>query len=180
MGGKIGVQSEPGRGSTFWIDLVAAAAPERTLDELEGMALESHDGPASAMTILYIEDNLSNLSLVERILLRRPGVRLLAAMQGRLGIDLAVEHRPDLVLLDLHLPDMHGMEALRALRADHRTADVPVVVVTADATPGERKRLLAAGVFEYLTKPLDVRRFLEVVDAASGRSAGRTEAPAHA
>jgi CheY-like chemotaxis protein len=115
-------------------------------------------------TVLYIEDNLSNLELVKRVLTRRPGIRLIDAMQGRLGVDLAREHRPDLILLDLHLPDIPGAEVLRQVREDPRTSGIPVVVISADATPGQIERLLADGVLAYLTKPLDVKKLLALLD----------------
>ena len=85
--------------------------------------------------MLYVEDNLSNLRLIERILGQRPGVRLLSAMQGRLGWDLARQHLPDLIVLDLHLPDVRGEDVLRWLGDDPRTRGIPVVVLSADATP---------------------------------------------
>ena len=115
-------------------------------------------------TLLYVEDNLANLSLVETILLPRPQWRVLPALQGRLGLELAAQHRPDVILLDLHLPDLSGREVLRALRADARTADIPVVVISADATPRTREALEADGVSAFLTKPLDVRAFLATVE----------------
>jgi CheY-like chemotaxis protein len=115
-------------------------------------------------TLVYIEDNLSNLRLVERILERRGGIELVAAMQGRLGLDLARQHRPFAVMLDLHLPDVDGEQVLAQLRDDPNTANIPVIVLSADATPGQVQRLLAAGAHEYLTKPLDVRRLLTVID----------------
>ncbi len=114
-------------------------------------------------TLLYIEDNLSNLKLIERVLIDRP-VRLLAAMQGGLGLDLAREHHPDIILLDLHLPGMLGEQVLAGLREDPRTATIPVVVLSADATPGRIERLLVAGAEAYLTKPIEVDRFLRVID----------------
>ena len=117
----------------------------------------------AAATLLYVEDNLANLSLVETILLARPKWRVLPALQGGLGVELAREHRPDLVLLDLHLPDIPGDEVLRRLRADPRTATIPVVVVSADATPASFERLQQAGADAYVTKPLDVDEFLRVV-----------------
>jgi CheY-like chemotaxis protein len=120
--------------------------------------------PHRDATLLYVEDNLANLSLVETILLSRPGWRTLPALQGALGIELAREYRPDVVLLDLHLPDMAGDEVLRRLRGDERTASIPVIVVSADATPDSLERLRAAGADAYLTKPLDVDEFLRAVE----------------
>jgi CheY-like chemotaxis protein len=121
-----------------------------------------------ALTVLYIEDNLSSLQLVERVLSRRPGVRLISAMRPQLGLDLAAEHDPDLVLLDLHLPDMPGQEVLRRLRAEPRTAEVTVVILSADARPTLVDQLLAHGARAFLTKPLDVKELLELLDAVAG------------
>jgi CheY-like chemotaxis protein len=115
--------------------------------------------------ILYIEDNLSNLRLLQRILAHRPQIELVTAMQGQLGLDLARVHQPDLIYLDLHLPDISGHEVLEQLQADPITRDIPVVVVSADATPRQVERLLAAGARAYLTKPLDVRQFYGVLDS---------------
>ncbi|MGH9894573.1 MAG: response regulator, partial [bacterium] len=115
-------------------------------------------------TALYIEDNLSNLKLIQGVLTRRPEIRLIAAMHGRMGLDLARQHRPDVILLDLQLPDMSGREILDALKADAATRDIPVVVISADATKGQVSKLMAAGAQTYLTKPLDVQQFLEVLD----------------
>jgi CheY-like chemotaxis protein len=122
--------------------------------------------PSRRRTILYIEDNLSNLRLVEHLLRRRPGVTVLSAIQGQVGLDLARSHRPDLILLDRHLPDIAGDEVLRLLQADARTQEIPVVILSADAIPGGIQRFLDAGARAYLTKPLDVRHFLAVVDEA--------------
>jgi CheY-like chemotaxis protein len=115
--------------------------------------------------VLCIEDNLSNLELVERVLSRRPGVRLISAMRPQLGLDLAGEHRPDLVLLDLHLPDMPGGEVLRRLRTCPKTADLPVAILSADARPALTSRLLDQGARALLTKPLDVKELLALLDA---------------
>src|SRR5207245_8902728 len=124
------------------------------------------DASPEVSTVLYVEDNLSNLELIQRLLTRRPGVRLLPAMQGQLGLDLARQHHPDLILLDLHLPDIPGTEVLRCLRAMPETQNIPVVVISADATPGLIEQLLAAGAWQYLTKPLDMKRFLALLDEA--------------
>ena len=119
----------------------------------------------ATLRVLHIEDNLANLELVEQVLTRSGVVELLAAMSGSLGLELAREHRPHLVLLDLHLPDMPGTELLDALQSDPRTADIPVVVVTADATPSQIQRLRDIGVAAYLTKPIDIRDLLGVVES---------------
>lgn len=116
--------------------------------------------------MLLIEDNLANLRLVETVLEHRRGIGVMAAMQGALGLDLAREHQPELVLLDLHLPDIPGEQVLARLRADPRTRDIPVVIISADATPGRVRRLRESGAMDYLTKPIEIERFLEVVDTA--------------
>jgi signal transduction histidine kinase len=161
MGGTIDAESTVGAGSRFWIELAAAAAAS-----MEGRTGDptGEDGEEHGVALLYVEDNLANIRLVERILSSRPDIRLVAAMQGRLALDLAREHRPDLVLLDLDLPDLPGIEILQRLRGELGLTTTPVVVLSADASPGQRRRLEEAGAADYLTKPLDVRRFLEVVD----------------
>lgn len=164
MGGTMGVESVLGEGSVFWVELSGAQGPDDLQKRLEEEAVCGVQASEPAQTILYIEDNLSNLKLVERILTRRPGFRLMSAMQGGLGLDLAREHHPDLILLDVNLPDMGGGEVLGHLRKDTRTKSIPVVVISADAMMSQIERLLAAGAQAYLTKPIDVHKFLEVLD----------------
>jgi len=164
MGGKIGAESEMGRGSTFWVELEPADTPQERTEPAAERAPDAPAGTGGERTVLYVEDNLSNLRLVERILARRPRTRLLAAMQGSLALDLARRHRPELILLDVHLPDIEGDEVLRRLQEDPETRGIPVVAVSAEATPGKIERFLAAGARTYLTKPLDVKQFLEVID----------------
>jgi CheY-like chemotaxis protein len=118
----------------------------------------------SGHTVLYVEDDLSSLALVEAILAAGPGRRTLFAVQGRLGVELARAHLPDLVLLDLRLPDIPGEEVLRRLREDRRTAGIPVLVVSSECVPATADRLLAAGASACLGKPLDVDAFLAAVD----------------
>ncbi|HST63154.1 MAG TPA: PAS domain S-box protein [Longimicrobium sp.] len=166
MGGRLVLeQSGPG-GSSFAVDLRLAADPLESLALRPAPATPPVDPacPCRPVTLLYVEDNLANLTLVETILGHRPGWRTIPALQGRLGADLAREHVPDLVLLDLHLPDVQGDEVLRRLRADARTAGIPVVMISADATPRTIDRLLAQGADAYLTKPLDVDEFLATID----------------
>ena len=136
---------------------------------MEALSPSPADG---ARTVLYIEDNLSNLELIQRILARRSDLRLITAMQGRLGLDLAREHHPDLILLDVHLPDIPGDEILRRLKAEPPIAGIPVIVISADATAVQIARLLSLGARDYLTKPLDVKKFLTALDEALNNAAG--------
>jgi signal transduction histidine kinase/ActR/RegA family two-component response regulator len=173
MAGSMGVESAPGKGSTFWVELPVALAPaEQLTDDAVPLPVPT-SALAKPVTILYIEDNLANLTLVERILNRRPEVKLLSAIQGSLGLELARQHRPDLILLDLHLPDMGGDQVLARLRADRRTATIPVVMLSADAMSVQKKRLLGAGACDYMTKPINVREFLRLVDDIKPSSLGR-------
>ena len=165
MGGTIEVQSTVGVGTTFVIDLAAAERPAGERQPSPGdQALAELGGPdAKPQLILYIEDNLSNLTLVERILERQPGVELISAMQGTLGLELAHQHRPDLIVLDLHLPDMPGTEVLTRLKTDPITREIPVIVLTADASGRQSQRVRQLGAIDYLTKPLDVPKFIEII-----------------
>jgi PAS domain S-box-containing protein len=164
MGGTIGVKSVVGQGTTFWLELSHAESPSRPLLSQSARISERPIQNDSSLTVLYIEDNLSNIRLMEDILAVRSGIKLITAMQGRIGLELAREHRPEFIFLDLHLPDMPGHEVLARLKSDPRTRTIPVVVISADATPGQVKRLLDAGVQEYLTKPIDMKHIFRVFD----------------
>ncbi|MGH2839623.1 MAG: response regulator [Solirubrobacteraceae bacterium] len=122
--------------------------------------------------LLYVEDNLSNLTLVEWILDREADVELISAMLGVVGLHMAREHRPGLIVLDLHLPDISGEQVLRGLKADDVTRDIPVVILTADANDKRAERLLRLGAVDYMTKPLDIGRFLEMIGAHLPATAG--------
>jgi CheY-like chemotaxis protein len=164
MGASLTLAETGPGGSAFAVDLLPATSVLAELPVVAGRWPSAADGGAPA-TLLYVEDNLANLSLVETILSsRRPSWRLVPALQGRLGLELAAEHAPDVVLLDLHLPDMPGREVLRRLREDARTAATPVVVISADATPSTVDALTALGADAFLTKPLDIRAFVATVD----------------
>ena len=140
------------------------AKTERASDEDAPVRLPVKDSHA----VLCIEDNDANSRLIERILAQRDNIRLLFAKQGGEGLAQAREQRPELILLDLNLPDMHGSEVLRRLRQDKRTEGLPVVVISADATGTQIEQLLSAGARNYLTKPIDVSRFLYTVDEILG------------
>lgn len=166
MQGLIGVNSSLGNGTTFWLELPKAESPLQTLAAQRSSSPPGQSVDEEARRILYIEDNFSNVTLVEQMLAERPALELMTAMQGRVGLELARKHSPDLILLDLHLPDMPGWQVLAQLKSDHATRNVPVVVISADATAPQIKRLLSAGAQAYLTKPLDIADFFRVVDEA--------------
>jgi CheY-like chemotaxis protein len=175
MGGAVGLASTVGQGSSFWVDLPLTTSPAQTLEAAEPPPAQDRVEPSQArLRVLYIEDNLSNLKLVQHVLGRRPGVELISAMRPQLGLDLAGQHHPDLVLLDLDLPDMPGQEVLRRLRADPATAEVPVVILSADVRPQLVSRMLQEGARAFLTKPLDVKELLDLVDTTAAEQRART------
>ena len=166
MGGTLSVESTLGVGTTFTLEMPQTTAPEAqvTNEPETPRGAESTPEFGRIFSVLCIEDNPSNLRLMEAIFEDRPEITLLAAMQGSVGLDLARQHEPDLILLDLDLPDIHGGDVLARLQQSAVTRDIPVIVVSADATPKQIERLLAAGAKSYLTKPLDVGQFLHEVD----------------
>jgi PAS domain S-box-containing protein len=164
MGGTLVLEETGAEGSTFRLELPLASDPRMSLRHVQGPGNGAADDSGSAGTILYIEDNLMNLSLVEAVLESKPMWKTLSALRGEAGIELAKEKKPDLILLDLHLPDLPGNEVLARLRADPSTAEIPVVIISADATDRSQARLRAAGASDYLTKPLDLDAFMAVVE----------------
>ncbi|MGF6273623.1 signal transduction histidine kinase/ActR/RegA family two-component response regulator [Massilia sp. UYP11] len=175
MGGEIGVTSSRGVGSVFWIEL-ASTAPLASAPPERGPQAETAPGAPSAecapRLVLYVEDNPANLRLVEQIFAFRPDLRLLAAADGHLGLELARAHRPDAILMDLNLPGMGGFEVLRQLRADPATTWIPVIALTANAMPHDIERGMAAGFCRYLTKPIDIDKFTEAINSTLAQQPG--------
>jgi PAS domain S-box-containing protein len=166
MGGTLTVESEPGVGSTFTAEFELAEETE-SLATLEG-APGSREGDASdrapTIRLLYMEDNVVNIKLIELVLERRPAIAVEATMLGRLGIELARHHPPDVIVLDLSLPDLTGEQVLEDLKSDPRTERIPVIILTGDTSADQAPRLLALGAFRFLTHPLDAANFLAALD----------------
>lgn len=165
MGGKVGIFSEVGAGSTFWIELPQYLGSGPVAGSTEAPGSVTIETIKLKSTILYVEDNLPNTELVEHILTNhRPGVHLITTTRGRQAVTLAKEHKPAMILLDLDLPDIQGIEVLSQLQADPATQPVPVIVVSADAMPFQIEKLLKAGAKGYVTKPLDISQFMKIID----------------
>jgi len=168
MRGTIGVESTVGQGSLFWVELLRAEPPQLAVEANPPAAGEAAPVLAdpALRTLLYVEDNPANLKLVEQLVARRPNLRLLSAGNATLGIELAREHRPDVILMDINLPGISGIRALKILREDPLTQRIPVVAISANAMPHDIRRGLDAGFFRYLTKPIKVNDFMEALDVA--------------
>ena len=168
MGGNIGVESTVGVGSVFWFELNAAAAP--ALGSERGKSapvVHAQVQPgAPPRTLLYVEDNPANLQLVEQLIARRSDIRLLSARDGTLGIQMARSNRPDVILMDINLPGISGIEALKILREDPATALIPVVALSANAMPRDIEKGLLSGFFRYVTKPIKIAEFMQTLDLA--------------
>jgi len=165
MGGTVGVESVVGKGSTFWIELPACHESFRESVKSAGSELPEIKNIKYTSSVLYVEDNVSNIELVDNILTeQRPGLRLITTSLGLQAYVLAREHKPALILLDLDLPDIQGVDVLDQLMNDKHTKNIPVVILSADATTHTVEKLIHAGAQDYLTKPLDIVSFLKVID----------------
>jgi len=177
MGGTIGVASTVGSGSVFWFELNSVDSPQLAIDPAAAatIALEPAQPGAPLRTLLYVEDNPANLKLVEQLIARRPDMRLLVATDGDLGVQLARANRPEMILMDINLPGISGIEALKILREDPATAHIPVVALSANAMPRDIEKGLQAGFFRYLTKPIRVDEFMNTLDVALQFAAAESE-----
>ncbi len=168
MEGAIGVESTVGVGSVFWIELLLTTAPTFLVASSESTTAIQARIPTAARlrTLLYVEDNPANLTLVEQLIARRSDIRLLTAVNGTLGIEIARASQPEVILMDINLPGISGIEALKILREDPATAHIPVVALSANAMQRDTKKGMEAGFFYYLTKPIKVNEFMDALDGA--------------
>ncbi|MDP1636465.1 MAG: ATP-binding protein, partial [Gallionellaceae bacterium] len=168
MGGVIGVESTVGTGSVFWFELDSISEPHLAQETVDtAAAVQPHAARGTRQsTLLYVEDNPANMKLVEQIIARHPEYRLLSAVTGDSGIEIARQSMPDVILMDINLPGISGIEAMKILRDDPATAAIPIIAISANAMPFDIERGLKAGFFRYITKPIKVDEFLDALDVA--------------
>jgi CheY-like chemotaxis protein len=167
MDGTIGVESTVGKGSVFWVELDLTQERQHVMGtaESETIAPVELTSGVRLRTVLYVEDNPANLMLVEDLIARRPDIRLLSATDGSRGIEIARSALPDMILMDINLPGISGIQAMKILREDNATAHIPVVALTGNAIPRDIRKGLEAGFFRYVTKPINVTEFMDTLDA---------------
>lgn len=170
MDGNIGVKSTEGKGSIFWIEMNMTTECARVVDNLNSPYIQYTTGDLSAplYSLLYIEDNPANLMLIEDLLARRKDIHLLTARDGTTGVELAYSTQPDIILMDINLPGISGLDALKILRSHSATAHIPVLAISANAIPRDIEKGLQAGFFRYLTKPINVNEFMYTLNETLG------------
>ncbi len=168
MGGSLGVESVVGVGSVFWFELASATAPQLAIKgiETEALAMPRLTPGAPIRTLLYVEDNPANLQLVEQIIARHPELRLVTAVDGNSGIEIARTVQPTVILMDINLPGISGIQALKLLREDPATSHIPVLAISANAMSRDIKNGLEAGFFGYITKPIKIKEFTDALNVA--------------
>ena len=168
MGGVIGVESTVGKGSVFWFELNSVAAPQFPIKKDLETALSKTSVPPTSQiqTVLYVEDDPANMMLVEQIMARHPHIRLMKAVNGKAGIKIALLSQPNVILLDINLPDINGFEALGILRSEFVTACIPVIAVSANAMPRDIDKGMKAGFFSFITKPIKINELMDAVNMA--------------
>jgi len=172
MGGAIGVESTPGKGSVFWVELVQAGGVDMRAHPLplQTAAVANVVADAPRRSVLCVEDNPANMMLVARLLARRPDIQLLCAKDGRSGVEMAQAAMPEVILMDINLPGINGLTALKILAGDPVTAHIPVIALSANAMPRDIEKGLQAGFFRYLTKPIKIDEFMDTLDLALATS----------
>jgi PAS domain S-box-containing protein len=175
MGGTIGVKSTVGKGSVFWVELDLTDERSARASSVDGLTSPARHGVAPSAdahiyTMLYVEDNPANLMLVEDLIARRPDVTLLSATDGLRGVEIAKAVLPDVILMDINLPGISGIKAMRILADDPTTAHIPVIALSANAMPHDIEKGVEAGFFRYLTKPIKIHEFLAAIDEALVRT----------
>jgi PAS domain S-box-containing protein len=180
MQGVLGVDSAAGLGSDFWFQLIAARAPELAAPEHDAKtSIESITRTDTPLrTLLYVEDNPANLKLVAQLVARRPDLRLLSAVDGPRGIEVARSAQPQVILMDINLPGISGFDALKILHDDAATAHIPIIALSANAMPRDIEKGLEAGFFRYLTKPIKVGEFMDTLNVALEFAARKAGQPA--
>ncbi len=168
MGGEIGLESTVGKGSVFWVEMNLTTKRIAPVDEIIPRVLVNSYAHVDAplRTLLYVEDNPANLMLVEDLITRRPDIQLLTARDGHQGVAIARSAQPDVILMDINLPGISGITALKILTEDSLTTHIPVIALSANAIPRDIAKGLEAGFFRYLTKPIKVNEFMETLDIA--------------
>ena len=165
MNGSIGANSEPGEGSTFWIEVPVNETEHQLVTQpKENQADISKKESATTKTVLYIEDNLANVKLMESLIKKRPSVSMLLAHSGSVGIELACQHQPDLIILDIGLPDIDGYTVIKSIREHPTPCKSPAIAISANAMKRDIEKGLEAGFMDYITKPINIPNFYNILD----------------